>query len=451
MKHYILPALLWVLATSQILAQKTLAPGAQSQAGNWSRSVKKMMCNAGYDLNAPTVPSVVQSRANPLRLDSTKTFLGYETNAAGDSTPQFRTTYQYLATGQKISTEFVFEDNAWLPVTQTNESFDALGRSVFAFTKTYDSPNQSWVSDNRVRLWPRGNSMDLLDSFQVETWDLLSEVWVLSFQSKNTFDPQNRLQKSETLLDLDGQTVLMMDNYYYNASGDNHLVESFIGAGGFFLPTTKREMTYTNHLLIETIISNGDGIGGLLPSNRITMAYNSQDLVKQVAHYNWMADVNTWVLTQVTKQEYDSQLRLSATETENIFVGEPSDFERITYSYVADENLARVATYVWDTALNRYVLVGREYYYYSGGSSSVQPSPRAARTLSLSPNPTDGEVRFPMEAAAEVWVFDVAGQMLQSRILQPGEALNLHALPNGVYQVTARSGADFYVGKVVKD
>lgn len=95
MKHYILPALLWVLAASQILAQKTLAPSAQSPAGNWSRSVKKMMRNAGYDLNAPTIPSVVQSRANPLRLDSTKTFLGYETNAAGDSTPQFRNTYQY--------------------------------------------------------------------------------------------------------------------------------------------------------------------------------------------------------------------------------------------------------------------------------------------------------------------------------------------------------------------
>ena len=452
MKHYLLPALLWALAISSIFAQRTLSPSAQQQASNWPRSVKKMMRSAGYDLEAALAPPTVQLRSNPLRLDSTKTFFGYEANGGQDSTPQYRTIYQYLATGQKISTEFEFSGSTWTPTTQTIESSDALGRVTHSLTKTYDPTSESWVPDSRVQVFPHGNSMALADSFQIFGWDPTVGAWLLSFQSKNTFNAQDRLLKTETTFDFDGQPGLLTDNYSYDANGDNHLVESSIVVGGFSIPASKRDMTYANHRLIQVIQSASNGFGGgFTPSTRTTLAYNAAHLVKQTNHYDWAPGVNDWEPTQTIVQEYDSQLRRSVTETETFFVGQPSEKERVTNAYVEEENLALVATYAWGASLNQYTLAEREYYYYAGGSSSVKPTPRMAQALILSPNPTDGELRFPMEAEAEVRVFDAAGQLLQSRIVQPGEALNLTALPTGMYQVTARSGAGFYAGKVLKE
>jgi len=95
-------------------------------------------------------------------------------------------------------------------------------------------------------------------------------------------------------------------------------------------------------------------------------------------------------------------------------------------------------------------LVERQYYYYSDGTSAVSPTPGVVKVLVLSPNPSMGEVRFQMDEEAEVRVYDAAGQMLQSRIVQPGEALNLYSLPAGIYHLTARSKEEFFVGKLVK-
>jgi len=450
MKQFILPVL-WTLAIGSTFAQKTLSPSLQRHAETWPQSVKKAMREMGFDAQ-PLSPNTVQARFDPSRLDSTKTFFGYEPSGiGGDSTPQYRTTYQYPQNGLRIETASEFLGGVWTLTTRTSNKVDALNRTVEVVAERYDSAEEDWVFDSKSEVWLRENSVELADSLRISTWNPDTETWHSGAFSKNIFDAQNRLQKVETTFDADGQTALFVDDYYYNSSGDNHLIESFMSFGGFLLPMSKRDMAYSNHRLLQVIVSSPNVIGGgFTPSSRTTMAYNSQNLVKQTNQYEWVPGLNDWNPVNLVKSEYDSALRLTSTETETFFPGEPSALKRITYTYREGENLALRATYDWDHALNQYALTEREFYYYTGGSSSVRPMPHEAQTLGISPNPADGAVRLAVEAEAEIRVFDAAGRLMQSQVVQPGESLDLTALPAGVYTVIAQNEAAARVGKLVK-
>lgn len=62
MKHFILPVLLWTLATSPIFAQKTLAPGVQSYAENWPATLKNILQEAGFGHATAPAATPLQSR-----------------------------------------------------------------------------------------------------------------------------------------------------------------------------------------------------------------------------------------------------------------------------------------------------------------------------------------------------------------------------------------------------
>jgi subtilisin family serine protease len=79
---------------------------------------------------------------------------------------------------------------------------------------------------------------------------------------------------------------------------------------------------------------------------------------------------------------------------------------------------------------------------------------KTIQTLSIFPNPTQGEVRFNSneKGEAQVFVFDVKGRMVQSSILQNIETdvLNMDALQNGTYvcKIVLKSGIAY--AKIIK-
>ncbi|MBK6993444.1 MAG: T9SS type A sorting domain-containing protein [Lewinellaceae bacterium] len=448
MKHYILPVLFWTLAASQIFAQKTLAPSAQSHFMTLPKSVQKVMHNAGFKTESAIVSNTAESRSNALQLDSTKTFIGYNINGGQDSIPQFRAIYQYPQPAVEVEIEAEFVGGVWNTVARTTETSDALDRVTNSLTEVYEPDLEIWLPETKVEIFPRGNSMELLDSFKIYEWHADLNLWVLLFQSKYTFNAQGQLVKTETTIDFNGEPTLFSDHYYY-LNDNNHLIESFLVVNGFSIPTTISEMAYSTDLLVQTILSNFNG-AGFTPGTRTTLAYNSDKLVKRMNLYDYVPGVNDWKPTQSVDYTYDNSLRLSTLETEFILIGQPSEKQRVTYAYVEDEHLALESNYVLNIAQNQFELVERQYYYYSDGTSAVLPTPGVVKALVLSPNPSMGEVRFQMDEEAEVRVYDAAGQILQSRIIQPGEALNLYSLPAGIYHLTVRSKEEFFVGKLAK-
>ena len=450
MKHFILPVLLWTLATSPIFAQKTLAPGVQSYAENWPATLKNILQEAGFGHATAPAATPLQSRNSDLQLDSTKTFFGYNLNGTSDSTPLRRSIYQHPQSNTEMETEALFQNGAWAPVARLSKVVDAQGRLLELVAEEYDVAEATFQPGSKLQLFPRGNSVELVDSVKAFLWDTEQGAWAFVFQVNNTFSAQDKLTVSQITLQSDDETVILSDLYSYNANQDNHLIESFMQSGGISIPTGKQELMYFNHLVIQVIDFETNGLGSFIPTTRITYAYNPSLLVTQENTYQWVPGVNDWNPTQSISFEYDNAERLAAKETAFIHGGIPDVKQRVTYAYIEDEYLALETSYTWDITTAAFILDERTYYYYAGGVLSVSPGAGAAQVLMISPNPTTDAIRFRLETEAEVRVFDAAGQLLQSGIVQPGETMYLTTLPTGMYYVTAQHGAQCYTGKVLK-
>ncbi len=450
MKHSILPVLFWTLATCSAFAQKTLTPGVQPYAENWPAALKNILQDAGFGIAPASAAMPLQSRNSDLQLDSTKTFFGYNLNGTPDSTPLSRSVYQRPQNNTEIEIDAQFQNGAWVPVSRLSKVADTQGRLLELVAEEYDVTEATFQPGSKLQFFPRGNSVELIDSIKAFLWDTDQNAWAFVFHVHNTFGPNDRLTVSQITLQSDGETVVLSDVYSYNANQDNHLIESFMQSGGFSIPTAKQELMYLNHQLIQVIDFEADDFGDFIPNTRITYAYNPSQSVTQENTYQWVPGVNDWNPTQSISYEYDNAERLTAQETAFIHGGIPDVKERVAYAYVEDQYLALETSYTWDIGTGAFALADRTYYYYAGGVLSVSPSPRAVQKLVITPNPTADAVQLLLETEAEVRVFDAAGQLVQSQVMQPGETLHLTALPPGVYQVRAQHGVQFYTGKVLK-
>lgn len=451
MKQYILPVLLWTLAFSHAFAQQTLSPSAQQNLGMLPTNALKLLTKAGF-VTAQSNGSTLNAdeRTNPLQLDSTKTFVGYNLNAGQDSTPLARTIYQYPQTSKRIETNYQFENGAWTPTDRSNITIDALEREPAATSELFDITTQTWVLDSRYQAFFRGNAVDQLDSLLLFDWDETLPGWALAFSVRNTYDAQNRLIISESTFDFDGQLALLRDVYSYNASGDNHLIESFIVSSGFELPSGKTELQYANHLLIQEIKYASAGFSGFVPSDRIVYAYYANNKLKQQNTSVYVPGVNDWAPTQTQLFSYDAQLRISEQEIITTEPGTPEEKMRLNYVYKQDEKLALESIFVWDAGTGAYVLSDRKYYYYTAGSAGLFPTPGNVQNLVMFPNPSTATVQFSLDNEAIVMVFDASGKLMDSQVVMPGSSLNLAALPAGIYQVIATDNDKRFAGKIIK-
>jgi hypothetical protein len=281
-------------------------------------------------------------------------------------------------------------------------------------------------------------------------WDDNQSNWALAFAVRNTYDAQNRIIRSESTFDFDGQTALLLDVYSYNANGDNHLIESSIVNAGFELPSGKTELMYANHLVIQEIKYATAGFSGFVPTDRIVYAYNTNNKVKQQNTSVYLPGVNDWAPTQTQYFSYDAELRLSEQEIITTEQGLPEEKERFNYQYKQDEKLALESSYLWDQTTGAYALADRKYYYYAEESAGLFPTPGDVQALTMFPNPSTGVVQFSLENEAVVMVFDAAGNLMDSQVVTPGSSLNLSTLPAGIYQVVATDNDARFTGKIIK-
>jgi len=444
-------ALFFALAAPAAYAQRTLSTSVRPYAENWTYSLVKSMHRAGFDM--PTMPATPTqagdvSPRNVLQLDSTKTFYQYGLNFPGDSTPLFRTICKYPFPDTKIETNYQYENGQWLKLNRETIVSDEQGRLIDVVAEAFDPVSQASKLDSWLRIFPRGNSPELVDSVFTFAWDTTILDWIPVFSIKNVFDDQDRLLESNSQVDYFGDPLIFRDVYSYDANGDNHLIESYAILGADEFLGERTDLVYVDHRPIEVLVSVSDGVD-FYPQSRTNYAYTLFGAVRKQMNFEWDAEKENFRLYQTIDYVYDFAQRLIAKETIAMPLNAWDERERVSYVYLDDENLYSEWVHHWDHDLFDWILDTKKYYYYNG-LVSVDPTPRPALDLTASPNPTTGFVQFNFDDVATVRVFDLAGQLVQSRLMQPGQALDLTALPAGVYAVTALEGRDFYSGRVVK-
>ncbi len=446
MKTYCLQALFVLLATSHSFAQKTLTPALQSYTDGWSYNVKRMFNHAGFDLKAAAVNQI--STDSHLQLDSTKTAQYNGLTAPGDSLPFSRSTYEYLSADTKIETNFLYDNDGWQPLNRTTLIQDEQFRLVSAFTEAYDPVTRAFLPDSKIDIFPHGDSQDLLDSLFVHQWDAQMPGWRLVLATRNTFAGQDRLWESTSSLDVLGTMNTFVDVYSYDANDDNHLVETFAVEGTAERLIGRTDRKYADHRLIEETEYAYDGFD-YQARRRTNRAYTLFGMVRKNMEFEWNNTIGNWRLAIVHDYAYDNQQRLSSKYATYL---KPDGYEErdvIAYAYVEDENLRQETLLRWDDDLFDWVLNSKKHYYYKG-LVPTRPTPQPVQALPISPNPTTGIARLQLEEEATVQVFDLSGQLLQSRVMQPGELLDLTQLPTGTYLVTAQHPAGLFSGKIVK-
>lgn len=443
-------ALFLTLTATTAFSQQQLPASLRPYAVNLTYTLVKSLHRAGYDMPTMAARPVHQgvSQRNVLQLDSTKTYFGYNLNGPGDSTPLSRTIFTYPSDNVKVEADYQYENGAWTPLSRSTFISDSQKRLVEVLAETFDPGSQGYVPDSRLEIFPHGDSPELKDSVFTYAWDTVAMDWAPFIIIKNTFDDQNRLQESLSQVNYLGDPLVFQDVYSYDANGDNHLIESFIQQDGAVFPTERSDLAYADHLLIEIAVSSFDGVG-FQPQSRANYAYTLFGALRLIMNFEWDAAINNYRMIQRIEYAYDNAQRLSSEET--TFMNPNAADERYlkVYAYIQDENLSQEMGFFWDDDLFDWILDTKKHYYYNG-LSVVDPLPGVARDLAAWPNPTVGVVQLTLESDASVQVFDLAGQLVQSRQMQPGQALDLSALPAGLYVVTALQGADYYTGRIVK-
>lgn len=445
----ILFALLTMLGSQLAFSQRSLPAAVRPYAENWTYTLVNAMHRAGFEM--PTVSDRLHKTAalqqrNALQLDSTKTFSEYNSET-GDSTPTFRTNYLYPFSDSKVEINYYYSDGAWLPMSRTMYVSDNQQRLIEVVAAIWDPEIQDYKFDSHLEIYPHGDSPELVDSVFASMWNAETDDWHVIFAIRNTFEA-DRLLESTTTLDYLSSPVIFKEKYAYDANGDNVLIEESGILDGEEMPTSKTDLVYVDHRPIEVTTYDTDGIN-FYPNSRRNTSYMLFGAVRKEMDFIWDVEEENFKLYQTVEYFYDNEQRLAGKETVRIQPNAWDEKERIAYSYVQDEDLYLEWTFNWNDDLFDWVLSTKKFYYYSG-STGVDPGPKNGLALRAWPNPSSGTIQLNLQQTGTVQIFDQTGRMVQSREMQPGQSLDISALPVGAYTFLAQQGADTVQGKIMK-
>ncbi len=429
-------------------AQRVLAPSIQQQGIALPEKTAQLFNKAGFDLQNHPKNQLEQPRFNELQLDSTKTFVGYDWSQPGDSTPFSRTVYQYPSSNEEIQIVYQWENEVWLPLNRSTIVRDAQQRITLVSSEAYAPDTHSYVPDSRIESFPHGASMVLLDSFAVYQWNPDVMDWVVQIATINSFNEENKLLESYSVLNFLGEPVIFVDTFLYDANGDNYLIESSGIFEGFEVATGKTENTFLNHLLIAEIDYISDGVN-FFPQTRTTFLYAPFGQLARHSSFDWDVAIENWVLDETIDYNYDDAQRLSEEFKTFYEAGTPGNAERISYEYAEGSNLALETILLFDPLSETWSLDRKTHYYYNL-PTSIPNEPQLSLPLPLAPNPTSGLVRIGLDEVVGIQLFDQVGKLVTTQTIQPGQMLDISMLPAGIYMITARSEHDFFNGRIVK-
>ena len=453
MKFLLLPVLSWTLAISQIFAQNQLPASIQPYAVNWSYAVKDMLQAAGYEVPGPKsnvdLAQNIESRSEELQLDSIISYFGYGINL-NDSMPLFRNTFTYPEPTVQVVVEYFFDQDHWTALRRSTLKTDNLGRMEETIAEAYDAEAGIFVPESRIKLFPRENSLDLVDSLFVYEWSATVKSWDRQLAVWNQHNDLNQLTESRSSIEVFEMPFVFLDRYSYSPLGDLREIHSFIVDGGIEISSGKKEFLYQDRLLTYVTTSVDNGTEGFVAQSQIEYIYNDFDQVQLVLSNVYDLDKQEWTTTQIDGYVYDSEERVISKE-EILFTPDGfGDRHKTQFSYVADEYVASEAEYFYDTNTESWLLEDRKFFYYDQLSAVEPEVPGKADALFLYPNPSSGVVQIKLVGQVSIYVYSLSGQLVQKFHMAPSEKiLDLSHLPAGMYQVMAKSDEDYFSGKFI--
>jgi len=392
-------------------------------------------------------------RSEPLRLDSSVLFIGYDL-APQDSTPVLRTLYQYPKPNVKVEYEEQYAEGQWKRLSRFTETRDQMGRVIELSGDDYDAASKQYTTNSRLLLYPRGNSFVLLDSVLVYSWNPDLERMEKSLLQTNLYDAQNRLIRVITEIQILGFNVNTHEIYSYNAAGENTLIEDFKASNGILSPQSRTAMGYANGKLKELTLSLY-WQGNFVPSDREVFTYFDGGYRQEL--FLWDESKASWFKTQNLEYRSDTWGRITSLERQaKGFGGEPDSRQLEKYKFIAAgnsanaEDLALEESFLWDPTQNKFVLHSRKHYYYRGVSTDLPDLEVDTKTLQIVPNPSAEKIYLSLEEDAQVWLYNAMGQIMLSKQVLSGQALDVYTLPKGVYYLVAQQKQALYSGKLVK-
>lgn len=448
MKKVIFTSLLAMLVTGLAFAQtsnmQSIERKLPAQLANLFKKTQRTPAKR-------SVPSTL--RTEPLRLDSAIRFIDYDL-LPKDSTPVTRTLYQYPSATVTVEYEEQHDGGQWQRLSRFTETRDQLGRVIELSGDDYDADANKYTLNSKLRLYPRGNSVELLDSVVIYTWNPDLKLLERNLLQKNLYNEQNRLVKVLTEIQIVGFNVNTLENYTYNAAGENTLIEEFKVFNGILSPSSKTAMSYANGKLKELTLSLY-WQGNFVPSDRETFTYFAGGYRQEL--FLWDESKAAWFKTQNLEYRSDAWDRITSLEKQSKgFDGNPDSRQLEKYKYAANgdgvnaEDMKLEELYLWDIAQAKFILNDRKHYYYRGISTDVPDVQIDAKSLRIYPNPSAEKVYLSLEQDAQVRVYNAMGQLMLSQPVLSGQALELYTLPKGVYYLLAKEKQTLYSGKVIK-
>jgi hypothetical protein len=453
MKLFLLPVLSWALAISPTYAQKQLPASLQPYAVNWGYSTKQMLNAAGYEVPGPKANydllPAADHRSAKLELDSTITYFGYVSQGQ-DSTPLFRNVYTYPQSGVTVTTEYFYDKDHWTPLSMTTLIADDFGRLVDMVSQLYETESGVFIPDSRIELFPHENSLVLVDSFYVSSWNRDDNIYKRLFSVKNTYDEQNRLYESLSIIETFQVPLLFLDRYNYNAAGNLKLIESFNIDGDEEIPSSRQEFAYAGHLVDFVITLISDGAGGFFPQNKLIYSYTGFNKQKRLQYFEFDFEKNEFKLNEVDSFGYDANERVVLKEINTLNTEDSWVRHRDSYTFVQDDYIGSETGFVYEENLNAWTVEDKKFYYYTEVTADEPVEPGVADAMFLYPNPSSGKVQVKLAGDITVYVYSLSGQLIRRIPLSPGEKIvDLSHLPAGLYQVRAKSGEDYFSGKLI--
>ncbi len=392
-----------------------------------------------------SAPKSVANRGGAPVLDSTVVFGNYP---FGDSVAQTKSVFTYPS--NKITVQTDYENlGGWQLQRRATQTVDNLNRPLEIYAETYDPNGKQWIPESRLKFYPHGNSLTLSDSLIAEAYDASSDAWSVILQNTTAFDNQDRPVLIFNFVNQGpGFEFSLMDELYYDASGDNYLTDQSIFEQNVWTLFTHVESEFDQHReVLRTSYYPVDDTT-YFPTSKIETTYDPAG--NDILIKSFDADFSTggWTGTDETRRSFDAANRLVSEEYEAFGDDAPLP-TRTDFVYFNGTDLAVEMDSEKEPGAQNWTVLDKTFYYYSNTTAAGDIA--TGEALALAPNPTTGLVRLPLDEDTRVLVLNAQGVAVspaQARV-RNGQ-IDLSNLPAGVYFIAAQQGQQRRTGTVVK-
>ena len=365
---------------------------------------------------------------------------------------------------------FYVVTNKWVPVSQTEYSFDANGDPTLEITSTsaITLASPSWVNSTKTEFTYDINNN--LTQYIAYTWNTSLSQWV-------------GVMKTETTFDINGDPILEVTSSWdipssswvpesktassYDANGNIITAITYVWDNTITIPgyvnSTKTDYTFNGSgqmtLFITSDWDKTLTIPAWVNSTKTVLAYDTGGNRNVMTTYNWdkTLAIPDWVGEMKIETTYDANSR-PATAIVSLWDTGNSVWVAFSKTVSTYDNVFNTAVtydetngFVWDVPSLSWKTSSRTDDYYSNLATLVNKTSEG--NLRVYPNPAKEFVvfdNFNISESATIELFDIQGRKIMDKQLYGNDQISVKDLAKGMYVYKLHNSGITYTGKLLK-